>query len=175
MNRLFSKLFIWIFVAVWLWPNSAAFAQTEEKGDGAGSKSTMDFGLTVGNILPNQIDGMTEITGLGGFHGAYRLNSFSFLEARYLGGNGSGASWQNVAMSGRYEMSVDAFVAAALVGLDVNYYGGNGASKQFTLGGHAGGAILSQIGGSTWLRADMNFQVKPGTSLFIGIGLMFRL
>jgi hypothetical protein len=41
-------------------------------------------------------------------------------------------------------------------------------------GGHAGGGLQVHLAGSVWFRGDMKFGFSPGTSLYVGFGLVYR-
>ncbi|MGE0762745.1 MAG: hypothetical protein AB7N80_05655 [Bdellovibrionales bacterium] len=156
-----------------------ARAQEEPEGAaGAGSAPKVGYeaGFFLGNLLPNQIGGVTEITGLGGVRGGYRFGQTSFLESTFMAGNGHGVEWKNVSASIRMDIPVENLVALAYVGPDITYYkGASSSSNRVIFGGHVGGGIQSALGGITWFRADMKFGLSPGTSLYFGMGLVFRI
>lgn len=169
------KTFLVFFLT---WQGSSAFAQAPEGGGDEKAQLAQDigweFGLNIGNLLPNQISGVTEIMGLGGFMFAYNLAPASFLETQFLTGNGDGAKWKNMAINIRMDVPIETMLALAYVGGDITHYQGAGESTKTIFGGHAGGGIQVPIGAITWFRADMKFSVSPGTSLYIGASFIFR-
>ncbi|HMN68103.1 MAG TPA: hypothetical protein PKC28_06140 [Bdellovibrionales bacterium] len=154
------------------------FAQPQGAGGGdgkAGFDAPYELGFHLGNLLPNQIDGVTEITGLGGARGGYRFAPLTYAETGLIMGNGEGAEWKNVHLDVRMDIPVENLVAVAYVGGDAIYYKGVGRSTKLVFGGHAGGGIMAHLTGAVWFRGDMKFGFSPGTSLYFGFGLVFRL
>ena len=144
-------------------------------GGAAGTDALYELGIHLGNLLPNQIDGMTEIIGLGGARGAFRLSPGTYAEAGIIMGNGEGAQWKNIHADLRMDIPVENLVGIAYIGADSIYYKGDGRGTKLVFGGHAGGGIQLPLTGLAWLRGDMKFGFSPGTSLYIGIGIVARL
>lgn len=161
-------LFILLFIS-----GGSAIAQSSES-DPTGSNITWEWGLHAGNLLPNQIPGLTEITGLGGVRGGYRLAPGAFLESGLATGSGEGATWTNLHLAVRAEIPVETIVGIVFAGVDGIYYQGVGQEKKLFGGGHVGGGVQALLGGSVWFRSNMKFTVNPGTSMYIDFGLMFR-
>ncbi len=151
------------------------FAQAEEGSSGGASEANFEGGLHVGNFLPNQISGVTEIIGLGGVRAGMRLASGTFMEGGLITGNGEGARWKNLHLDIRIDIPVENLLAVAYVGADSIMYSGNGVKERLIFGAHAGGGLKAHLSGIAWFRADMKFGVSPGTSLYIGVGLVFHL
>lgn len=150
-----------------------AWAQNE--GGDTGQNIQYEAGALIGSLLPNQISGITEIMGLGGARVGYRLNSSVMGEAGAVMGNGHGAQFKDVFMSFRVDVPVENLVGILYVGPDLVYFRGNGSKKDaIQIGGHVGGGVMAHAGGSLWVRADMKFNVKPGTSMYLSLSLMFR-
>lgn len=141
----------------------------------AGSDAPFEMGFHLGYLLPNQIDGVTEIMGLGGVRGGYRLAPFTYAEAGVIMGNGEGAEWKNVHLDIRMDIPVENLVGVAYVGADSIYYKGAGRNTKLIFGGHAGGALMMPMSSVAWFRSDMKFGFSPGTSLYIGFGIVFRI
>jgi hypothetical protein len=104
-----------------------------------------------------------------------RIAPQSYFEAGFISGNGEGVEWKNAHVDIRMDIPVENLVGVAYVGADTVYYTGNGRGSKLIFGGHAGGGIQSHLSGAAWFRADMKFGFSPGTSLYIGAGLVFRL
>ena len=153
----------------------AATAQKEEGNDDTTGRNTRyEIGAHLGNLLPNQIEGVTEILGLGGVRAGTRIGNMSFAEAGLIMGNGSGVQWKNAHVDARIDIPVENLVALAYVGIDAYYYKVGSNSAKAAFGGHAGGGIHALITGSIWVRGDMKFSFSPGTSLYVGFGIEFR-
>lgn len=165
------KFIIVIFI-IW---SSGVWAQDEAGADNTGANLTYEGGAVIGSLLPNQVSGVTEIMGLGGARVGYRLNSSVVAEAGAVMGNGHGAQYKDLFMSFRVDVPVENLVGIMYVGPDFVYFKGNGNPKDtMQIGGHVGGGILAHAGGSLWIRTDMKFNVKPGTSMYLNLALMFR-
>lgn len=172
MRRFFHLVFI-------LMVSPVAHAQPNSGGDEAavaqGSNASYEGGFHLGNLLPNQINGVTEIMGLGGVRGAFRLAPLTYAEGGLIMGNGEGAEWKNTHLDIRMDIPVENLTGVATLGADMVYYKGNGTGTKIIFGGHAGGGIQMPLSGIAWFRADMKFGFSPGTSLYIGFGLVFRM
>lgn len=158
--------------------STLAQAQPAPGGSSGSSEYTdtakYEVGFHLGNLLPNQINGVREIIGLGGLRGGYRIGEISFAEFGVTMGNGEGVQWKNLNIDYRFDIPVEGLLAFAYVGGDTTYYKGVGQGTRLIFGGHAGGGFKANLGGNTWFRADMKFGFSPGTSLYIGAGLEFR-
>jgi len=152
-----------------------AMAQPDLRGGPQGSDAPFEAGFHLGNLLPNQIPGVDEIMGLGGLRMGLRIAPESYFEAGFISGNGEGVEWKNAHVDIRMDIPIENLVGIAYLGADTNYYKGNGRGTKLIFGGHAGGGIQAHLSGVAWFRADMKFSFNPGTSLYIGAGLVFRL
>lgn len=171
MNRLFSRLlFIWTVVL-----HSSAFGQAGRSADELGQQVSWEFGGHLGNLLPSQIPGVTEITGLGGARIGYRTGSSSFLEGGVISGKSEGAEYSNAHLSLRTEIPIENIVGLAFFGADATQFKGVGEKRQVMFGGHVGGGVMALLGGNFWFRSDMKLSIRPGNSLYIGFGVMLRL
>lgn len=153
------------------------------QGAGAGAASggsppddaQYEFGFSVGNLLPNQIAGVTEIMGLGGVMAGMQLAPLTYAETGVIMGNGNGVQWKNVHLDFRIDIPIENLIGLAYVGADMTYFNGITGGNRLIFGGHAGGGVMTHLGGSVWGRADMKFSFSPGTTLYIGIGIEFRI
>jgi hypothetical protein len=170
------KLSLFIFLMIF---ESRVLAQPTGSGAGAGSPQGSDApfeaGFHLGNLLPNQISGVDEIMALGGIRMGLRLAPLSYFEVGLISGNGEGVEWRNAHVDIRMDIPMENLLAVAYVGADAAYYKGVGQGDKLIFGGHAGGGIMGHVGGPAWFRGDMKFSFSPGTSLYIGVGLVFRL
>jgi hypothetical protein len=150
-------------------------AQGQQGGvDPTGANVTYEFAPSGGQILPNQIPGMTEIIGLGGARLGFRMAPRVFLETGFLTGNGEGVEYKNIFGSVRVDIPVETLVGVVFLGGDaINYKGVDKDLKTFG-GAHVGGGVQALLGGSVWFRSNMKFNVNPGTAMIIDFGLSFR-
>ena len=159
----------------------AGTANAQNSGDGGnvlsqqGSDASYELGLDIGNLFPNQVAGVTEIKGLGGVRTGFRLAPLSYGEFDFVTGNGQGQQWRDLSASVRIDIPVENLMGIAYIGADANYFRGRNDGERLIFGGHAGGGLLAHLGGPCWVRADMKFNVSPGTSLYISLGLTWRL
>lgn len=154
---------------------SPALAQKSDGADPSGANVLWEWGASGGRLLPNQIPGLTEILGLGGVRGGYRIGDMGFVESGVAVGSGFGASWTNAHLAARMEVPVETIVGIVFLGIDGVHYEGEGRSAKTFGGGHVGGGVQAQLGGSVWFRSNMKFTINPGTSMYIDFGLMFRM
>ncbi|MBX3021717.1 MAG: hypothetical protein KF799_08590 [Bdellovibrionales bacterium] len=155
-----------------------AWAQNEDGGSAAaspGADAPFEFGMHIGNLLPNQIAGVTEIMGLGGARMGFRLSPGSYLEGGFITGNGSGQQWKNAHVDVRMDVPVENLLGMAYIGADSVYYKGTSGGSRLIFGGHVGGGVMAHLSGSAWFRGDMKFGFSPGTSLYFGFGIVWRL
>ncbi len=162
------SLFLATFISV------SADAQETGGSDDSGANVGYEAGFHIGNLLPNQVPGLTEITGMGGLRGGYRVGNFVFLEGGAIRGKGHGAEYTNIDASVRIDYPFENLVAMVFLGPNLTYYKTDTRKALFYGGGHVGGGIQALIGGNVWFRSDMNFSINPGTSLYIGFGFVFR-
>jgi hypothetical protein len=153
---------------------SAAWGQADGGTDVSGSKALYELGFDLGNLLPNQIDGVSQIMGLGEVRGGVRFAPMSYVEGGLIMGNGNGVQWKNLHVDARMDIPVDNLVGFAYLGVDSTYYRGDNANSHLIFGGHAGGGVQIAIAGDVWIRGDMKFGLSPGNSLYIGLGFVFR-
>lgn len=152
---------------------SVAFSQ-EEQADVTGVNVGSEMGFHVGRLLPDQINGLTEI--ISGWGVRYGMKtSRGFIE---LGGNfhsGEGSTYNTISISMRGDIPVESLVAEVFGGLDLAQISTPlMGESSYMGGGHVGGGIMALIGGDVWFRSDMKFNINPGTSLYIGFGFVIR-
>ncbi|MBT4762289.1 MAG: hypothetical protein HOO06_11365 [Bdellovibrionaceae bacterium] len=163
----FNKVVLSLVMMLFVQP---VFAQDEAAGE-----KGLEYGFHMGRLLPNQVDGATEILPLWGLRVGYALpGGGPTVESGVILGSGEGVNWSGLELSMRTEMKIEDLVGIIYVGADVTRYEGIGQSANVYGGGHVGGGVMSQIGRSTWVRVDMKFMATPGTSLYINVGLLFR-
>jgi hypothetical protein len=148
--------------------------QQEDSSTAASESGSAEIGILVGSLLPNQISGVTEITGLGGIRSGFRIAKEGWAEAAIVSGNAHGQSWHNLGVDVRMDIPVENLVGLAYIGLDLTEFSGPGASAQVDFGGHVGGGIQAHLGGQVWTRADMKFGFSPGTSMMISLAFIWR-
>lgn len=152
------------------------FCATGERASAQeGSAGASDFSLYVGSLLPNQIDGVTEILPVWGA----RYGLGTQLGTVEFGGSNThaqGVDFTTLTVSLRGDIPVaDQTLGLIYGGLDLNYYQPvNETSRQTVTGVHIGTGLMVKVVDTLWLRADLKFMGGPGTSLYLAAGLVFR-
>lgn len=150
-------------------------AQSEDAGSAVGSDASYELGFHLGELLPNQVRGVTEIMGLGGARLGFRIAPLTYFETGLIFGNGEGQEWRDAHGSFRIDFPVQNLVGIGLVGADATYFSSTSHSSRVIFGGHVGGGVQAHLIGSCWFRGDMKFSFSPGTNLYFGFGLLWRL
>jgi hypothetical protein len=167
-----SKLrILWLLAFVFLSLTGPSLALAQDSGGGSN-----DFRLFVGHILPNQIEGISEIMPV--FGGSYTMISGSGGGFELGGSNVHAEGVDFTTLSGSLvgELAPAPDLAARLyLGVDLNYYRPlNESARKTETGVHFGTAALMHVTNTLWLRADLKMMGGPGTSLWILFGLVFR-
>lgn len=149
--------------------SSALFAQEDEQNEQGGA----EFGVNLGKLFPNDIDGVTEILPMWGLVFSHKWSRYN-LEYSFVGGGEGDISYGNLGLGLRVDLPVEELVGFVTLGLDGSYLKVGGSNKQFIGGGHLGGGVFSQIDPDIWFRMDMKFTIQPGTSMYLGLGIMIR-
>lgn len=170
--RLFTSVIL--ALAAWSGPSGAAAQEANAEAMTAAPWGH-EFGLSVGSLLPNQIEGMSEIMPLVGLRYAYSLN-YGSLEAGVSNSRAHGADYSILSLSYRGELAPMPDLSTVFyIGPDLHYYRPtNQGSRRNEAGFHVGSGMMMRLGGPFWLRADMKFNMNPGTALFVGIGITIR-
>lgn len=143
------------------------------QADGAGGGIRNEFGIFSGRVLPNGVDGAEDIFTLSGvrYSRAFSSSGHGFWEIGGVFGNSLGVEWKGAFASLRMDIPIETLVGFTYIGGDYTQYTGVGTEEIKKGGGHVGGGIMSNIGGSTHFRFDMKLNSKPGTSLLFALGL----
>ncbi len=148
-----------------------ARGQSDDAAVAYGSEASFHLG----SLLPNQIDGVTEILPTVGFRYALPA-SFGGVELGYATAHGHGVDYKLLSASLRGDISVTPdMIALFLFGPDIHYFTPIYQTKRVTdYGFHVGAAMEMHLGGRAWLRGDMKFNMNPGIALYIGFGIALR-
>lgn len=166
-NRAIVVLFLFVCIAT---------KSTAQDGDQEGAlfNASYEFGAHVGNILPNQVEGATEIQPQWGLRAGFGLGGAGTSEFTFNAGKDQGVDWKQMSASVRMDMPIEELVGHVYVGLDLTMYESEIKPRVVLGGGHIGGGVMALLSKDLWFRADMKFNINPGTSLFIGGGFLFR-
>jgi hypothetical protein len=148
-------------------------AAQEGAGGGAGGS---EFSLFIGSLLPNQIDGVTEI--LPVFGGRYGIPTGRVGVAEFGFGNthAEGVDFTTFSGSLRADLpAVDQFVGFVYGGVDISYFRPAGSEDRKTdTGLHVGAGLSVHASDTLWFRSDLKFSASPGTSLSLLFGIVFQ-
>lgn len=151
-----------------------SYAQGEE-GTAAPTYAA-EYSFHVGSLLPNQIDGVTEILPTVGLRYAMPLN-FGGLEAGFTNSHAHGVDYKLFSASFRGDLApMPDLIALFYIGPDFHYYSPVNETRRVTNWGfHVGAGVEMHLGGPLYMRGDMKFNMNPGTALYIGFGVAVRL
>ncbi|MCB0355659.1 MAG: hypothetical protein KDD40_01550 [Bdellovibrionales bacterium] len=165
------KSFTFTFIFIYCWCFNAVFAQNADKD---AYNASYELGAHIGNILPNQVPGASEIQPQWGLRLGFGLGGSGTTEFTANAGNGEGVMWKQASISVRMDMPIEELVGQVFIGGDITMYETQTQAAKTFGGGHVGGGVMSLISRDLWFRVDMKFNINPGTSLFIGGGFLFR-
>jgi hypothetical protein len=151
----------------------AASAQTPGGNDNAQQGS--EWSIHTGPLLPNQIDGMSEIQPVWGLR--YGAPSGSgVLEINLANSRAEGVTYYDGYVSYRYDVILDEVTGFIYGGADLHQWSSPpDGTTRVVPGLHVGSGILMPLAGLLWFRSEMKFNMNPGTGLYIGFGLVLRL
>ena len=134
-----------------------------------------DFSLFIGYMLPNQIDGVTEILPLFGGRYSFGLPAGA-VEVFGENAHAEGVDWTSFGVSLRGEIPVMHGISGLIYGgPNFHYYAPAGSIvRRSDYGVHFGVAGLMLVSDTFWLRTDLKFMGNPGTAMYLLFGLMFR-
>lgn len=160
-----------IIVALWIMAFDATPVVAQSTGPGYGD----DVSLFIGSMLPNQIDGVTEI--LPVFGGRYGLStSAGFVDFGLANTHAEGVDFTTLSLSLRGEIPAgDGISGIVYAGADLNWYAPmHSESRKTDTGLHIGAGAMMLVTESFWLRSELKFMGGPGTSLYLLFGAVFR-
>lgn len=131
-------------------------------------------GAQLGRLLPNKVNGVSEILPLWGLRLGYDFGTNFILEGGNTFGEEEDVDWSNFYLSFRTNMDIQDLIGTVYLGFDGTKYEGADNKSHFVGGTHFGGGLLADLSKYVQLRLDMKFNVKPATSLYIAGGLQFR-
>lgn len=133
-----------------------------------------EISVHTGPLLPNQIEGMSEIQPMWGLR--YGTPSGKgMLEFNIGNSRAEGVVYYNAYVSYRYDVTLEEITGFLYGGADVHQWSSPpNDTTRVVPGIHVGGGILMPLGDQLWFRSEMKFNMIPGTALYIGFGLMLR-
>lgn len=145
-----------------------------QEGDGDPWDFSWGWGSTTGPMLPNQVNGLTEIQPSVAVRFSLDKEKGGAYEFALHSSNAEGATWYNASFGIRGEVPFDVFLAIFTLGIDHHMWTDANQVNRQTTGGHTGLGLMTNIAGDLFFRTDMTFFVTPGTMLYIGFGFEFR-
>ncbi|MCM2282752.1 MAG: hypothetical protein NDI61_13005 [Bdellovibrionaceae bacterium] len=177
--HLVSSIAVRLFLFAVFVASTPAHAQAPEAGAESSAPALSPWGseysFHAGSLLPNQIDGITEIMPFVGLRYATSLN-YGSIELGVSNSHAHGADYTFMTASFRGELAPMPDIATVFyAGPDFHYFRPtNNIGRRSETGLHVGSGMMMHLGGPFWLRADMKFNMHPGTALYIGFGFALR-
>lgn len=135
-----------------------------------------DFGFFVGEMLPNQIDGVRDILPVFGGRYAFGLSSTGSIEMGLQNSHAHGVDFTTVDLDYRAQFPVSPGINAMIyIGPAFNYYSQVDTTNRVgTTGIEFGVAGSMSVGDVLALRADLKFMGGPGTTMYLLFGVSFK-
>ena len=163
---------LWAFIIAIFCAASPGFAQQPQNpGE---EKYGFEWGAHTGPLLPNQFEGVTEIMPGWGVRVGFP-NRKAYIEVGGFAARAYGVSIYNGSISYRGDVTVETLTGIFYIGLDAYHITPAEQTGHLDGGGHIGAGLMTVISDVAWFRADMKLNINPGTALYIGFGLHFRL
>jgi hypothetical protein len=142
---------------------------------------TKEAAIICGRFLPDQIRGVTENFAMCGARVGLRTAPGSFMDFQFLNGGGYGTRYMLGSVSFRGDVEMYDVIGSMYIGGDLHFANrpvpdaatGSEQTDIFA-GGHIGGAVAVDMSDSAYIRTDFQFNLNPGTSLFVGVSLVYR-
>lgn len=134
-----------------------------------------EYGLEFCELLPSQIDGITDIVPFWGMRYGYHLGA-GMAEAALDLANAQGTSYDMLQVGYRFDVPVDDKLNGFLNGgINNSYFNTYLRSEKIWISGlFVGGGAMTQLVGNIWGRLGMQFNFIPGASMFITVGIEYR-
>lgn len=165
--NLFLKPFLAVFLVLGI--SSVGRAQS--------GNADSEISAFLGNFLPNQISGITEILPVfGGRYSFLNQSRTGALEFSLSNSHAEGVDYSQFGAALRADMPmIDQFMGSVYLGLNLSWYRpALETERKLDLGFQLGTAFSMRLNETVWLRTDVKFNGTPGTSLEILLGLVLR-
>ena len=152
-----------------------AWAQDEGGGGGGGDSYGSEMGFHLGQLLPNQVEGVTEILPVYGFRYGYPTKA-GIAELGLNNTHARGIDFTTIELGLRADLEpMPNFLANVMVGGDMHYYSPeNSNDRQTHYGGHVGTGLMMLVSDTLWARGEMKFLFNPGVAMYFGFGFVLR-
>jgi hypothetical protein len=151
-----------------------SLASAQENQDQRQEPLGTELGIHTGPLLPNQIQGMSEIQPMWGLR--YSVPSGKgMLEFNVANSRAEGVVYYDAYLSYRYDVHMEEITGFLIVGADIHQWSSPpDDTTRVVPGVHVGTGIMMPLGDSLWFRSEMKFNMNPGTALYIGFGLVLK-
>ena len=160
-----------LFILLLSFLSNPALAQVAAPAKEGGE---MALSVYTGPLLPNNIDGVTEIQSSWGARLAKVGEWVDFYEVGFLISNSEGVEIFDYYFSAKKEVNTEGFLTQIYGGVDYFTYDSNAGTSDNVFGIHVGTAFLVHISEKILFRTDMKYNIGPGNMFFIGFGLETR-
>lgn len=166
MKLKFTLLLLHTFISF-----STALAQDFQDSQRTKGPIGSELGIHTGPLLPNQIQGMSEIQPVWGLRYGFPSGNGK-LELNIANSRAEGVVYYNAYLSYRYDVHLDEISGFLIGGADLHQWSSPpDDTTRVVPGFHVGTGILMPLGDALWFRSEMKFNMNPGTALYIGFGL----
>ena len=128
----------------------------------------------IGSLLPNQIEGVTEIMPMWGLRYAFPYRGKSIIEVGLANSKAEGVTINEGSLAFRGDFPIQDLLMTAYIGANTYLYTPLDQDPVTAFGGFIGGGFLASITKILLFRSEMKFNVNPGTSLHIAFGFELR-
>ena len=132
-----------------------------------GAEQASEISLFVGSLLPNQIDGVTEILPVFGGRYGFSTDRLGVAEFGVSNTHAEGVDFTILSASLRADLpAIDQFIGSVYGGVDLSWFRPAGSEDRKTETGlHVGAAMAIMVSDTLWFRSDLKFNASPGTSM----------
>lgn len=141
-----------------------------------GAEQASEISLFVGSLLPNQIDGVTEILPVFGGRYGFSTDRLGVAEFGVSNTHAEGVDFTILSASLRADLpAIDQFIGSVYGGVDLSWFRpASSEDRKTETGLHVGAAMAIMVSDTLWFRSDLKFNASPGTSMALQFGLVFR-
>ncbi len=136
--------------------------------------NSYDIGLHFGPLLPNRISKVRDIIPGWGVRLA-APTAKGIFELELYHGQGSGIVYRTASFDYRLDIPNPYLPTHFILGMHADLYSPPNLDSRYAGGWHYGGGITEEIAGPLLLRADFKYRYGPGESLYVGVGLLYRI
>lgn len=144
------------------------------KLNGPDPRTSYDFGVHVGPLLPHKVPGITEVVNGWGLRAAVPTPKGVF-EPEFYFGRSDGVKYNSASLDYRLDIINEFLPVHFLVGMHFDTYTPANGVDRYAGGWHYGGGTAMQMAGPMFFRFDFKQRFSPGDSVYVSVSLLYRL